>query len=160
MAGSKPGERRGGRKRGTPNRKDVEKAEQLRLAAANAGFPVPAKAVPIKKLGKEILEEFMMVFAGMAASYQPAPPGQPPRPNQDEVKFRQYAELAVDTADRLADFQSPKFRAIAVTAPPADPNRPAPVPGDDAKIVELAKVDPQRAADSYRRFIAAATKTG
>jgi hypothetical protein len=47
--------------------------------AKQTGQPMPGR-----KLGKDVLEEFMMVAAGMAVRYQPAPPGRPKKPGQNE----------------------------------------------------------------------------
>src|SRR5690349_21563499 len=105
MAGSLPGERRGGRKKGTPNKRTSEMLERRRLEEEAARAPDAISSDPrkrIKKLGKDVLEEFMAVFAGMAAAYQPAPPSVEARPGQDEQKFKEYAKLAVDTAAVLA----------------------------------------------------------
>jgi hypothetical protein len=57
--GAKPGERRGGRKKGTPNRRTVEArllAERLQSVTPDA----IEGATP--KLGKELLEKWMTVF--------------------------------------------------------------------------------------------------
>lgn len=107
------------------------------------------------KLGKTVLEEFYTVFAGMAAYYQPDPAGQ--KKGADEKKFLQYAELACLNAYRAAAFQSPTFKAIAVTAPGGQGGALLPAPASDPKVIDLQAVDPARAADTYRRLIAAAT---
>lgn len=157
--GSKPGKRRGGRKPGARNKVTIEREEiaRLELAAEKEAREAAAKVAGAKaaltKLGKDVLEEFMMLFRGMAAAYQPAPPGQPARQGADEAKFVKYAVLARDTAADLAEYQSPKYRAIAVMAPPPDLR-----PGDDAKVIDLAAADPTRAADVYRRLIQAPLK--
>jgi hypothetical protein len=39
------------------------------------------------RLARDVIEEFMLFFAGMAAHYQPRPPGDAPNPNADESKF-------------------------------------------------------------------------
>ena len=44
------------------------------MAVAKEVLPALGRPLPGKKLGKEVLEEFMMVAKGMAARYQPAPP--------------------------------------------------------------------------------------
>src|SRR5512147_1620061 len=109
----KKGMRPGGRSKGTPNKLTVQKTEEARIAVERArGSGV--------KLGKEVLEEFMMLFAGMAAAYQPLPPGMaaPSGRMPDENRFLVYAKLTVGTAKALADFQSPKFKAIMVAAAP------------------------------------------
>ncbi len=109
------GKKYGGRKKGTPNKATVEKAiiaEQVVARADMAG----------RKLAKEVLDEFMHLFAGMAASHQPLPSGMPVplgrTPN--EAKFEKYARLAVQCAKDLASYQSPTFRAIAVTSDVVD----------------------------------------
>jgi hypothetical protein len=55
------GRKTGGRRRGTPNKATIERA--LIAARTVAG----AKLVG-KKLAKEVLEDFMLIFAGMAFS--------------------------------------------------------------------------------------------
>lgn len=111
--GSAKGERRGGRQVGTPNKATIQRNLIAARQAAEALKPGSGK-----KLAKEVLEEFMLTFAGMAATYQPMPPGRTDVPDgraPDPVLFRAYAELAVLAAAKLAPFQSPTFRAIAVT---------------------------------------------
>ena len=105
--GSKPGERRGGRKKGSRNLKLVEKDLLAQRELADAKEKK-------RKLGKEVLDDFMHLFAGMAAYYQPAPPGAPPRPQQNEIKFKEYAALATTVAKDLAQYQSPKYSAVMV----------------------------------------------
>jgi hypothetical protein len=84
------------------------------MAVAKEVLPALGRPLPGKKLGKEVLEEFMMVAAGMAARYQPAPLGQPKKPGQNETKFLTYAEMAIKCASDLAQYQSPRFKAIVV----------------------------------------------
>jgi hypothetical protein len=67
-----------------------------------------------KKLAKDVLEDFMHLFAGMAAVYQPTAPGQPPNPHANEAAFKDAAERAIDCADKLAPYQSPKLKTIQV----------------------------------------------
>src|SRR5580658_6757487 len=114
----KPGEgRTKGRRKNVPNRRTVEALEQARIDAENAMAP-PEPGKPRKKLAKEVLEEFMMLFAGMAATHQPLPAGvELEGRSPDEAKFLKYAELTVSTAKALAEYQSPKFRAIMVASP-------------------------------------------
>lgn len=147
--GAKPGERRGGRSIGTPNKTTIEKA----LIAAQVVEDAQRTG---KKLAKEVLEEFMMLFAGMAATYQPLPPGMPVPAGRkpDEKKFIQYAVLARDTAKDLAPFQSPTFRAVAVTVSPT--GVPNGAPGANAKtingkVVNLA--DQQAVGKIYQRVL-------
>jgi hypothetical protein len=113
--GAKPGERRGGRQRGTPNKTTIERQ---RVTAEIAARTVADARVAGKKLAKEVLEEFMFLFADMAAYYKPALPTAPPNENANEGKFGEYARLTVDAAHKLAPYQSPTFRAIVVAPPP------------------------------------------
>jgi hypothetical protein len=110
--GSKPGERRGGRRKGAKNKATLERAvvaERIMNQTQMAG----------RKLGKEVLEEFMIVFSGIAAAHQPASAAEiaawsnSPR----EAMFEKYAKLAVKAAHDLADFQSPKLAAVHIAAP-------------------------------------------
>jgi len=110
--GARPG---AGRPRGVRNKATIEKAliaEQVVARAEMTG----------RKLAKEVLDEFMHLFAGMAASTQPLPPGMPVPSGRapDEAKFEKYARLAIQCAKDLAAYQSPTFRAIAVTSDVAD----------------------------------------
>jgi hypothetical protein len=127
--GAKPGERRGGgRKKGQPNRATIEKAALAeRILAEQAGRPG-------QKLGREVLEEFMNMFGGIAGAFQPTPatPGGPISPDdlqrwaasKDEPMFEKYAKLALKAATELADFQSPKFAPVHVAAPAPEARGP------------------------------------
>jgi uncharacterized protein (DUF1800 family) len=71
-----------------------------------------------RKLAKEVLEEFMLLFGGMAVHYQPhqqtvtevinQETGETrernANKNADEGRFRYYATLAVDCAEKLAPY--------------------------------------------------------
>ena len=100
--GSKPGERRGGRQKGTPNRKTIE-----RQLITERMLEHPSAGVESGKLGREVLAQYMNTFDELAEQYRKA----------DEAKFRQYAELAVACAKALAPYQSPTYRAIVMTSP-------------------------------------------
>ena len=90
--------------------------DQVRAEAAKDGL-LAAQAQG-KKLAKNVLSDFMELFAGMAAFYQPVPAGQPVEAGRqpDENKFKEYAALAVDSAKALAPFQSPRFSAMMIGA--------------------------------------------
>jgi hypothetical protein len=102
--GAQPGERRGGRKKGTPNRRTVE-ARLLagRLETSPLGVPEGATAM----LGKEVLAKYMIVFDQLAAKHADEP-----------VLFQRYASAAVECAKLLAPYQSPTYRCIALPPPP------------------------------------------
>jgi hypothetical protein len=115
-AGSKPGERRGNAKGGKPLNETIIKGEAAErvLAAASASG---------RKLAVDVLDDFMGLFAGMAAYYQPMPDGtvQPGR-HPDENKFEKYARLTIKVAGELAPYQSATFRAILAPAAPNQTN--------------------------------------
>jgi hypothetical protein len=103
-----------------PNKATIEReALAARILAEQAGKPG-------KKLGKEVLDDFMQLFTGLAAFYQPLPPGQLPGPNQspDEAKFEKYARFAIDCAKELAGYQSPRLKAVLLSQETA-PGGPA-----------------------------------
>lgn len=122
--GAKPGERRGGRAKGTSNKATIEKAALAERIMQEAG-PKPGR-----KLGKELLEEFAVMFAGLAASFQPVPamPGQALSAQDMETwaksykepLFEKYAKLAAKCANDFADFQSPRMGTVQVPAPPPE----------------------------------------
>lgn len=140
--GSAPGERRGGRGRGAQNKATIEKAAIARATLLNT---------PKKKLGKDVLEEFMFVFAGMAATYQPAPPGHGPNPNQDPALFKEYATLACWSASLLAKYQSPTFGSYRVQHQEATPKDQHPKLIEGAKVIDIN--DPHELSRIYRKMM-------
>jgi hypothetical protein len=103
-----------GRKKGVPTKATLQKALIAERTVADARMSG-------RKLAKEILDDFMQLFAGMAAHHQPTPPqAAQPNPNANEDKFEKWARLAVETAKSLANYQSPTFRAIVVAPPPEE----------------------------------------
>jgi hypothetical protein len=122
--GAKPGERRGGRAVGTQNRATREREILAQRIADEQNMK--AAAGQMRKLGKETLEEFMIMFGGLAAAFQPA--GQSREQldawasSKKEAMFEKYATLSVMAAQYLARYQSPTFRAVVI-APPPDPNK-------------------------------------
>lgn len=144
--GAAPGERRGGRTKGKKNRGTIEKE---RVAAEIAARTVMDARVAGKKLAKEVLEEFMFLFAGMAATYQPLPPGTitPPGHEPDPAKFNEYARLTVHCASKLAPYQSPTFAAIAISTP----GLPVPSQPSGDNVIRLD--DPIALARVYARIV-------
>lgn len=146
MPGSKPGERRGGRQKGGRNKSTIQKAliAEREIEKAKGSH---------RKLAKEYLQDFLPVLAGMAAYYQPLPAGMtaPPGREPNEDKFQKWFGLVLDTASKLAPYESPTFRAVVIAPPPQDPRGKvtrftlevfehsgrAPIPtGGNGKIVE------------------------
>lgn len=121
--GAKPGERRGGRVKGIPNRTTIERLEKERIAnqlleAARAETKLEHARGRGNKLAKDVIEDFMNLFAGIATTCQPYPPNQPQNPNYDPDRFEKYARMTVEAARELAKYQSPQFRAIVVAPAP------------------------------------------
>ena len=146
----KKGQRNGGRQKGTPNKRTTERLEAERIAQ-QAQQEVDKARQANTKLGKDILEEFMKTFAGMAAYHQPVPEGMaiPTGRKPDEAKFLTYARLAAETAAKLAEFQSPKFKAIQVMTPPPNP-LPAPT-SKEGNVLTLD--DPVAIARVYQNMV-------
>lgn len=95
------GRKTGGRKLGTRNKATIEKALIADRAAAGANA---AK----RRLAKEVLSEFMHIFAEKAARFHEL---------GDLDSFKVWAMHAVDCAKALAPFESSKFSAVLVGAP-------------------------------------------
>ena len=121
--------RKAGRPAGAKNKTTIERERTIqlareRLAALDAARADAASQEMVRtqtagvKLAKDVLEEFMRLFASMAARHQPLPPGMaiPPGREPDDAKFEKYAGMAVEAASRLAPFQSPRFSAVMVGA--------------------------------------------
>ena len=156
MSGSKPGERRGGRQKGTPNLKTTERRLLEKRAQDAGGRVVEDKsAVPMIQaaerldrergdlLGREVINVFMKLWMGRAAHFQPKPKVKEDgktwydsNPNGNEGLFEKYSRLAVDAGAKLAPYQSPQYRAIFVAPPPAQPTN-----GDGVKRYTLTVVD-------------------
>lgn len=123
---SKPKQGRvGGRAKGTKNKKTLEREAAARLAAERramlskafeAGSQLEAAHVEKRKLAKDVLRDFMELFAGMAAFHQPWPKDRGKNPNEDRAEFMRFAELAVGTAKDLAPFESPRYSAVMIGA--------------------------------------------
>jgi hypothetical protein len=128
------GTRFGGRAKGTMNKATRERLEAERIAE-QARKEVDDAYNRNKKLGKDMLEQYMMAFHGIAAIHQnniaqAVSAGQEIAP-ADLAGFKEWGKLVVDTADKLADYQSPRFKAIAVVAPPPSANGTELKRGDD-----------------------------
>lgn len=146
------GHKTGGRQRGSANKATKERLEQERVAL-QAQREVDKARAANTVLGKDMLERFMITFAGMAAHHQPIPEGQVAQPGRkpDESKFLTYAKLTVETARDLAQFQSPKFKAIQVIAPPANIPPPTPATGPGGNVITLD--DPVALTRVYQQLI-------
>lgn len=149
------GKRFGGRKKGTPNKRNTEAIEKMRIEAENAAHGHrDGRTVGLKKLGKDMLEDYMLAFHGVAAPYQQriveaVRAGR--SPSKDDLDgFKEWGLIVRDTAKALADFQSPKFKAIAVVADPTATRIPE--NAQSAKVITMQR-DPASLARVYNRMI-------
>lgn len=144
------GMRFGGRTKGTPNRRTVERLEAERIAR-QAQDEVNKAHIAKVKLAKDVLEDYMSAFHNVAAYYQNriarayAAGGEPSKADMSE--FEKWGTLTAQTAKNLAEFQSPKFKAIAITAPPPSD---VSVANDDARV---DRKDPIAMANFYKKAI-------
>lgn len=122
----------GGRTAGTPNKATQERlerermAEQIAAAAGHAGSGAAvAKAMETNRpLARTELENLLPILKGIVAHFQRVPfqattTGQPGN-KSDWDTFRTWLELFINTCTKLAPYQSPTFRAIAVTSDVVD----------------------------------------
>lgn len=155
MPKAQKGERWGGRAKGTKNKATVER-ERLALASLQA----KAKATAPRKLAKDQLAELLPVTMGIVAMYQRAAykddgSGRPGHPNHDPKIWRelgQWIELARRVGDTAADYESPKYRAIAVAVTP-EPTGSLPPP-TTVEHEPSGEHDRERAANaSYLKLV-------
>ena len=114
--GSKPGERRGGRKPGTPNKPKGERAV-IALERAESEVRVLVLAGDkITSLGKDRLAELDQWAYGMAQKFAPTEKeGKLVWENDgDELRFMRFMAFSAKCALGRAQFESPRYAAIAV----------------------------------------------
>lgn len=131
-----------GRKKGSPNKRTLERLEQERIdrvieeeVAKKLGDSEKARELVTavrsanRRLAKDILSEITGVFYGLAAMTQPVPVGQPIPLGRtpSEKQFEKWAKLAVDSAAKLAPYESPTFKAVAIIANTDISDGPGPV---------------------------------
>lgn len=135
MPGSKPGERRGGRKPGTPNRVITPRDARTLAAAETLRRQMEErKPTPTTQLSEKIMGQFAHNCAAMAVRLMPGQleNGQLVfRFDEHEKLWKYMMELTFKYANGAAPYQSPTFRAIMVTPPPETK------PGDSARVINL-----------------------
>jgi len=130
--------------------------ERERVAAEIAQRTVMDAKPTGKRLAKEVLYEFMMTFANMASFYQPTTQanltagGLIENPHTDEPMFLKYANLTVDTAAKLAPYESPTFKSVPV---PGSAFMPEMKTIDQDGVIDLN--DANAVARVYRRMMTA-----
>ena len=145
--GALPGERRGGRAKGTPNKRKSDKA-LVRLDQAEAEVrAIRAEGFKIGKLGKDRLAEIDEWAYSLAKEFAPTrdengrlhwkSPG-------DEARFERYLKLCAECARARAAYESPRYAAIAMAHQQQDDDDP------------FEGVDPHKSLeDMLRRYWAA-----
>jgi hypothetical protein len=113
--GAKPGERRGGRAKGTPNKTLLQRAQELQAKVGLKIEYLPPLEPHDGPLAKDILDRVMQYAARWAAVYRPALPGEPENEHEDEATYLKWAKVVIEAARLLIPYQSPRFRPIAVT---------------------------------------------
>lgn len=134
--GAKPGERRGGRGKNTPNKRTVQKL-----------IEASTKIAEVKKLGQrkatEVMNELMQTARGMVALYQKrivTADGKDLNPDAlpgDIEQFWKAMHCAAIFTRNLAPFQDPMLTRVDVSAGLLTPGVPIlSEAGDSAKVVE------------------------
>jgi hypothetical protein len=96
---------------------------------------------------------FLPILAGIAEYYQPTFPGMARQnKNSNPVEFERWLAPTLDLAYKLAQFESPRFTAVAVTMPSMENvQQPA------AQIIEIDN-DPVALQLRYQRMLRIASK--
>jgi len=162
--GSRPGERRGGRTRGTPNKATVARLEEVRVAeevAAEIDADPVALRAAIQRAGargfrgKDELIELGKVVKNHLVDFQAAAlaAGKPGTKEYNAAlwdKFKVWAEFFADVCNRVADFQDPRLKATMAMQLSSDAPK---VINEGTEFVRTG--DPVAAARAYQRFIQA-----
>ena len=115
--GAQPGQRRGGRAKGTPNKLPKGERALVKLDAAEAEVrALVAEGLPLETLGKDRLTELDAWAHAMAKQFAPRKdekgklywesPG-------DEARFLRFFKLCGEYAAARAPYESPRLSAIA-----------------------------------------------
>jgi hypothetical protein len=147
---SKPGERRGGRKKGSLNKpRIVLKVDHPadRLARQAEAEVRAAKGDP--KRCKDILSEWANLCSGIASRFRPTlVNGKPTWNTKDELElFDRFIHKSCLYAHWGAPYEDPTYRAIAVVSAPSDTF----ARGQPSNVVDIR--DAQTAANEYRRIV-------
>src|SRR5258708_8238206 len=100
--GAKPGERRGGRRKGTKNKATIERELEIAREVGELN----------RLLGKDFLAKAMIKFHDLALHYAPGL-GETPNPGADEDKYGAYMTLLGGMAHKLRPFASQRFASTS-----------------------------------------------
>src|SRR5262245_20182879 len=114
--GSKPGERRGGRKAGTPNKLPKGERALVKLDAAEAEVrALQVQGLPLETLGKDRLTELDVWAHSMAKQFAPKKDEKTGRMewenDGDEARFLRFMKLCGEYAAARAPYESPRLAA-------------------------------------------------
>src|SRR5262245_7775867 len=117
--GSKPGEHRGGRQKGSLNKLPKGERALVKLDAAEAQVrALRAEGLPLDTLGKDRLTELDAWAHSMAQQFAPKKDektGRMERENEgDEARFMRFMKLCGEYAAARAPYESPRLAAVAV----------------------------------------------
>jgi hypothetical protein len=169
--GSKPGQRRGGRQKGTPNKRTAERRlrevvvrKTAKMTGADAKVLQKAvnKVLDSRTLAVDELASMMPVVRQIVEYHQTAPfaaanAGRFASPGQWHA-LKDWLELFLRWCDTLAAYQSPKLRGIAVHqvgSPVGGKPLETEPPAGAAKESESEAVTATEASRIYRRMLKA-----
>lgn len=121
--GSKPGERRGGRKKGEPNKASIKREAEIKEAVEARGH----------KLAKDIMGELLNDALGQFSAM-----------HKSDKSYAETRQAVFDMASDLAPYQSPRMQNIAFREDPFDLSKLT-----DAELAQLEKL--RRAATDPSR---------
>ena len=166
--GARPGERRGGRIKGVPNkatiaalneRKIIDQIAKQTGTSSSVTAAVLSKAAGYRKLAVEELEDVLPIIKSLVAYHQikvmRAGPTGALQITGELDDFKEWLRLFIETCAKLAPYQSPTFKAIAVVEPQL-PGKP-PIP--NAYDIERLD-DPVAASRVYQQLMQAPRQLG
>lgn len=154
--GYRPG---AGRKKGSPNKATIERLEKERVreqVLKELDDARRADSEVAKRRAKETMEECLHMVRDITFYYQPVMAKNGKVKNVE--KFKEWLDLLMKIAAMLAPYQSPTFKAVAVTMDQVIPAPPSPpmIENQTGKVIELNK-DPVALQAAYERMIRQAT---
>lgn len=140
--GARGAPKTGGRKAGSVNRKTLERTVAAQLDAIRGNKT---------ELAKDALQRFMGIAEGAAGKFREALGPKPAVNDANWKPFGEWLDRAIYCAKELANYQSPRFRAVAVMVTPADV---APAPSVTIDHEPRDSEERERAAsESYLRLV-------
>jgi hypothetical protein len=157
-----------GRPKGSKNKATLERIAREKIAeqvATEIGIPAPVASIALqraiegRRLAKDEIKEAIPMIKEIVEFCKQQASAQNPKtgklainPEADLSDLKDWLRLFVDTCFKLAAFESPTFKAIAVAEVPQMGAQPA----DPGKVLDLqAERDPQSADQTYLRLVKA-----